>query len=473
MNIKHHKYKHLQHLSTDYLLIGAGVMSATLGTILRLTHPNASIMISERLKDCSLESSDALNNAGTGHAGYCELNYTPMDVDRRYVDVRKAIKVNNAFTKSLEFWWFLTQQGIIKSDFLHSVPHYSFVSGNEDVEYLKMRHLVMKAEENFKDIELITDVNDIKKQLPLIMEGRDPSIPVAVSKSNHGYDVDFGKLTRYLMDYLNKNGARVKYETEIIDLYKVSDKWNVIQRNLTTKELTRVETKFVFIGAGGAAITLLEKSGIPEGKHYGGFPVSGEWLICKNPEVVNKHKAKVYGKPSIGSPPMSVPHLDTRVINGETCLLFGPYAGMSTKFLKHGSNWDWFKSIRLYNIRTMISAGLRNMGLNKYLALELMKGKKARFNVLKSYYPNADKKDWKLLVAGQRVQIIKNVDGKGVIEFGTEIVSSEDGSLACLLGASPGASTSVKIMVDLMNQCFTLDDNVKNKIAEMVPSYNG
>lgn len=472
MNVKHHKYKHLPHINTNYFLIGAGIMSATLGTLLRILYPTASIMVSERLTDCSLESSDGLNNAGTGHAGYCELNYTPINVETRIVDVEKAVKVNNAFTKSIEFWNYLINNERIKKDFITNVPHYSFVEGDEAVKYLELRNMAMKKYPAFKNLEYLTDFDVISKELPLIMEGRDRNIPVAISKANNGYDIDFGKLTRYLMEHLKNNSVNINYQTEIIDLYKAGHHWHVVQRNLVTNEMTRVITNFVFIGAGGAAITLLEKSGIPEGKHYGGFPVSGEWLLCDNPDIIKKHNAKVYGKPNVGSPPMSVPHLDKRIIDGKECLLFGPYAGMSTKFLKNGSNWDWFKSIGFNNIWTMLNAGLRNMGLNKYLLTELLKSENARFKMLKRYYPKADKKDWRLSIAGQRVQIIKKINGQGVIEFGTEIVTSKDGSLACLLGASPGASTSVKIMIDLLNQCFMLDENLKLKVSEMIPSYS-
>jgi malate dehydrogenase (quinone) len=274
-------------------------------------------MVSERLKGCSLESSNGFNNAGTGHAGYCELNYTPFDEKTQSVDTTKAVKVNNAFNKSIQFWEYLVKIGEIKPDFLKHTPHYSFVQGEKSVKYLKLRYEAMKVLDNFKGMEFTDDMDEIAKELPLVMEGRDRSVPVAISKIKNGYDIDFGKLTKYLVDYLNRNGVKIKYETEVLDLYKVGDKWHIIQRNLVTDELTRVVSDFVFIGAGGAAITLLEKSGIPEGKHYGGFPVAGEFLICDNPVIVKQHNAKLYGEPAIGSPPMSTPHLDTRVIDGK------------------------------------------------------------------------------------------------------------------------------------------------------------
>jgi len=471
--MKAKKYQDIPTLHTDHLLIGAGIMSATLATLIRQIRPSDRITIIERLSGCAQESSDSLNNAGTGHAGYCELNYTPMD-EKGNIDITKAVKVNTAFGKSLEFWNELKRKGVLSSEIYHEVPHYTFVEGAENVEYLRKRHYALRQHKSFAHMTFTNFAPMIKDELPLIMEGREMgqhATPVAMTKSKNGIDVNYGLITKELIAGLKNNNATVRYNEEVIDLYKDGDLWYVIQKNLLNGNITKIETEFIFIGAGGAAINLLEKSGIPEAKGYGGFPVSGEWLICDNPEVVEKHNAKVYGKPSVGAPPMSVPHLDTRIIDGKKCLLFGPFAGMSTKFLKNGSYTDFFKSIRLSNIGVMLDAGARNLPLTKYLAGELMKGPTARFNVLKSYYPLANKADWKLAVAGQRVQVIKEVDGKGVIEFGTEIVSSKDGSLACLLGASPGASTSVKIMIDLLEKCFGLEDIEKERLTEMIPSY--
>jgi len=471
MDRKINKYKDLPITKTDYYLIGGGIMSATLGILLKLVHPNKSVTISERLGRFGAESSDGYNNAGTGHAGYCELNYTTLNPDGS-IDISKAVKVNNAFKKSLEFWSFLITNDLIKDNFKHTVPHYSFVTGEENVKFLSKRHMTMMKDDRFKNIKFEFIMGEIHKMLPLLIEGRKIDERVAVTKFDNGLDVDFGSLTTQLFSALKKLKANLNNFTEIVDLYKVEDKWFVIEKNRFNNKLSKVETDFVFIGAGGAAITLLEKSGIPEAKNYAGFPISGQWLICRNPEIVKKHNGKVYGKAGVNAPPMSVPHLDTRILDGQRVLFFGPYAGMTTKFLNFGSKYDLFKSLRLGNIMTYLSALVHNMGLNRYLINEVFKSKKKKFKALKEYYPNANEKDWELLEAGKRVQIIKNVDGKGVIEFGTEIVSSKDGSLACLLGASPGASTSVKIMVDLLNQCFTLDNEAKNKIAKMIPSYD-
>jgi malate dehydrogenase (quinone) len=467
--MKESKYNHLHKTETDAFLIGAGIMSTTLATLLVELFPEWKIQISERRNSGAQESSSSLNNAGTGHSGYCELNYTPEDANGN-IDISKAINVHKAFSKSEEFWQHLIASGKIKPDIYTISKHISFVTGKKDVDYLRRRWETMSKSDEFEDLEYYSTNEDLLKQIPLMMEGRNNNDPCAITVHD-GYDIDYGKITKYFIENLHQHHVDVNTNHEVIDLYKVGNKWNVIQKNLGTNELSKIETKFVFIGAGGAAITLLEKSEIPEAKGYAGFPVSGEWLICDNQEVVAKHFSKVYGRPSVGSPPMSTPHLDLRTINGKQCLLFGPYAGMSTKFLKHGSWTDFFKSIRLNNIGVLLDAGARNLGLTKYLMKELFKSKAGRFKVLKEYYPNANPKDWKTSVAGQRVQVIKRVNGKGVIEFGTELVTAKDGSLACLLGASPGAATSVKVMLDVIETCFTLDATTKEKLAAMIPTY--
>jgi malate dehydrogenase (quinone) len=462
--------KHKHNIETNILLIGGGIMSTTLGSILSRVFPDKSIMITERLSECGLESSDSFNNAGTGHAGYCELQYTPLK--NGVIETDKLIKVNKAFSNSVEFWTYLIKNNNIKSDFLHNIPHLAFVYGKEDVDYLKKRHQTLRRIYQFEKIKFSDDFDEIKSWIPLVMDSRDRNEPVAATIAESGLDVDFGKLSRYLANDLVANKVNISYNEEIIDLYKENGKWVAIQKNLNTGDKLKIKADFVFIGAGGAAINLLKKADIPEARHYAGFPISGQWLVCDNKDIVKRHNAKVYTKPKEGAPQMVAPHLDTRVVSDQKTLLFGPYAGATTKFLVNGSVMDFFKSIRVNNIGTMIDAGVRNIPLTKYLVSEVLKGRPKKFELLQHYFPEADVNDWKLAISGQRVQIIKKVNGKGIIEFGTEVIASKDGTLACLLGASPGASTSVKIMLDVLHTCFKIDDEAKGIIKEMIPSYN-
>lgn len=445
-------------LDTDVVLIGAGIMSATLGVLLKELDPKLTIAIYERLDAVAAESSDAWNNAGTGHSAFCELNYTPQLPDGS-VEISKADKIAEQFELSKQFWASLVQEGSLPEpeNFIHTIPHMSFVWGEANVEYLRKRHVALTASPLFKGMEFSTDPALIEEWIPLVMDGRDPNQPVAATRMEIGTDVNFGALTRSLFDYLRRQpGVTFELGQEIKDLSrKEGGSWQVKIKDLASGISRKVRTRFVFIGAGGGTLHLLEKSDIPEANGFGGFPVSGQWLKCVNPEVIAHHEAKVYGKAAVGSPPMSVPHLDTRQINGRKELLFGPYAGFSTKFLKQGSYSDLFRSIELGNIRPLLYAGARNIPLTKYLIGQVLQTPEQRIAALREYYPGARPQDWQLEVAGQRVQVIKKDKKKGgVLEFGTEVVTAADGSIAALLGASPGASTAVSIMLDLVQRCF-------------------
>jgi malate dehydrogenase (quinone) len=465
----------MEQKPTEIVLIGAGIMSATLAILLKELNPHCNITLFEKLDVVSGESSDALNNAGTGHSGYCELNYTPQKPDGT-IDTKKAIDVAKSFELSREFWAYLVESGHIKNpnDFIRSTPHISFVWGDEDVNFLQKRWEALHTHPLFRGMEYSEDFETLKSWMPLVMENRDPNQKLAATRMDQGTDVNFGSLTRLIVaDLFIKKGITLKVAHEVKKLKKVEGKWEVKVKNLATDKKFKVQADFVFIGAGGGSLWLLEKSGIEEAEGFGGFPVSGEWLICNNPEIIEKHYVKVYGKAKVGAPPMSVPHLDSRVIDGKNQLLFGPFAGFSTKFLKNGSYWDLPKSIEWSNIKPMLAAGLHNIPLTKYLIEQVSQSNDEKIEALREYYPNAQAKDWDEAIAGQRVQVIKkdNKEG-GVLQFGTEIVTSKDGSIAALLGASPGASTSVKIMLDVIEKCFPEElKNWESKIKQMIPSY--
>ncbi len=463
------------HIEHDVVLIGGGIMSATLGAMLKQLQPDWSIAVYERLDGVAQESSDAWNNAGTGHSALCELNYTPQLPDGS-IDIAKAVSINEELQISKQFWAFLVDNGLIRSpqEFINGVPHLSFVRGEAGVEFLRARYELLRTHPLFAGMEYTEDHTKMAEWAPLMMSERAPAEPVAMTRAETGTDVDFGSLTRHLFTFLQEHGTRVHLRHEVRDLDRRADgSWEVALKNLATGARTSTSARFVFIGSGGGALKLLQKSGIPEGKGLGGFPVGGRFLRCTNPEVVARHHAKVYGQEAVGAPPMSVPHLDTRVINGQRDLLFGPFAGFSPKFLKNGSVLDLPSSVRPGNIIPMLSVAIHNLSLVLYLIGQLIQTPKARIKTLQAFVPTAKLEDWELVTAGQRVQVIKpGTETRGVLQFGTELVHAADGSVAALLGASPGASTAVPVMIELLHQCFPAKvEDWRPELVKMVPSY--
>ena len=463
---------------TDVVLMGAGIMSATLGMILKELDPSITIQIFERLDQAGLESSDAWHNAGTGHAAYCELNYTPQKVDGS-IDISKAVKISESFEVSKEFWSYLVEKKYLPSpeEFISPMPHMSLVWGQANVDFLRKRYELLQGNPLFKEMIYTDDRELMSEWAPLVMRGRSTKQPVAATRMEIGTDVDFGSLTRGIIHQLSTMpGVTIHYNVEALDLDPDGKGgWDVFLKDLSSGKKNKVNTNFVFIGAGGATLHLLKRAEIEERNGYGGFPVGGLWLKCLNEELIQKHHAKVYGKATVGSPPMSVPHIDTRIINGKKELLFGPFAGFSTKFLKNGSLLDLPKSIGLDNAIPMMFAGMKNMPLTKYLIEQVRQTPEQRLLALREYVPFTKLEDWELLEAGQRVQVIKkDKEEGGVLEFGTELVVSADGTVAALLGASPGASTAASVMLDIASRCFkkrSQSDTWKRKLKEMVPSF--
>ena len=432
----------------------------------------------EALQDCAQESSEAWNNAGTGHAANCEMNYTPERPDGS-VDISKALQVNVEFDLSRQLWSYLVQRGAIADprSFIHPVPHMSFVRGAENVAFLKKRFAAMSAHHCYHGMEYSEDHHTIEQWAPLIMEGRSPDEQVAATRIVTGTDVDYGSLTHRLVEHLvSLSGFTVQYRHRVTNIERdANGRWRVDVEDMSNGNVRSVSAKFVFIGAGGGALPLLQKSGIPEGRGYGGFPVSGIWLRCDDPVISGRYHAKVYGKAAVGSPPMSVPHLDARIIGGQHSLLFGPYAGFSSKFLKHGSLLDLFESIETSNVIPLLSVARDNIALTEYLVGQLLLTPHRRFKTLQEYYPNAKQDGWQLQVAGQRVQIIKpDQQHGGLLEFGTELVAAEDRSIVALLGASPGASTAAFIAIGVLEKCFPQELTASGwlpKLKEIIPSY--
>lgn len=464
---------------TDVLLIGGGIMSATLGTYLQELEPTWSITMVERMERVAQESSNGWNNAGTGHSALMELNYTPQNPDGS-VSIEKAVQINEAFQLSRQFWAHQVGRGVLRHprSFINSVPHISFVWGEEHVNFLRARYTALQQNPLFQDMRYSEVHQQIKDWAPLVMEGRDPQQKVAATRTGNGTDVNYGEITRQLIAALQtRDNFSLQLSTQVRGFRRNADKsWTVRVSDTHNPKISRlIRAKFIFIGAGGAALKLLQKTRIPQAKDYAGFPVGGQFLVCENPDIVGHHLAKVYGQASTGAPPMSVPHIDTRIIDGKRVVLFGPFATFSTRFLKHGSLWDLLSSTNTSNLLPMIHVGMDNLALVKYLVGQVLQNDEDRFSALRAYYPQAKKADWRLWQAGQRVQIIKReAKTGGVLRLGTEVVCDDEGTVAALLGASPGASTAAAIMLELMETVFAqkmASTAWQEALKQIVPGY--
>ncbi|MCX7392618.1 MAG: malate dehydrogenase (quinone) [Planctomycetales bacterium] len=463
----------------DVILIGSGVMSANLGVMLKLLEPRLSIQLYEVTDGLAQESSDGWNNAGTGHAGICELSYTPTREADGSVNVAKAIEIFEQFEQSKLFWSYAVSSGLIDrpKDFINPIPHLSFVHGETQVEFLRARYAGMKVHHFFRELEYSTERDSIASWAPLLLEGRD-SVPIAATKMNGGTDVNFGALSRKLLKWFERQeGCGIARGHRVVGLRKVNSAWEVSARDLAAGEVHSSRTKFVFVGAGGGSLPLLQTAGIPEARGLGGFPIGGQWLMCDNPEIVGRHQAKVYGQALDAAPTMAVPHLDTRILDGKKTLLFGPFAAWTTKFLhKKGRFTDLPFSVRPDNLLTLMKIGFSNLDLIRYLIQQGTQSMADRIQVLHVFYPGAKIQDWKLIDAGIRVQAIKKMDGQsGIVHYGTEVITNADHSISALLGASPGASVSVNIMLEVIKKCFPsllASPDGRTRMKLMIPTYD-
>lgn len=464
----------------DVILIGGGIMSANLGAMLKRLAPELSMSLYEGAENFAQEATKSWNNAGTGHAGLCELYLTPNTSADGEVDISKAVEVFAQFEQSLQFWSYAVRKGMVDepSEFIKSIPHLSFVKTEKQVEFLKARYRSLVRHPFFKDMEFTTERSEIGAWAPLLLEGRDDAEPIAATMMRAGTEVNFGCIAEKLIHWFSEQPFCAAHTChKVLDLDEIPEGWTVTIKNVKTGEIFVEKAKFVFVGAGGGTLPLLQKSGIEECKTYGGFPVGGQWLVCKNPDLVNKHHAKIYGQAELGTTPATaLPHLDTRIIDGERSILFGPFASATTKFTKlSGSCFDLLLSLRTHNIGTFVRAGLDNASTIKYLIQQSSQSAGARIKTLRSFYPDANQEDWELIDAGIRVQVMKKLNGEAVVHYDTELVSNEKGSIAGLLGASPGASITVSVMLETIRKCLPYvlgSPEAQECLDDMIPCHD-
>ena len=464
--------------ASDVVLVGSGIMSASLGALLKGLDPRLSIRVFEVTPELAREASDGWNNAGTGHAGLCELSYTPAREPDGSVKIGRALSIFEQFEHSKQFWAHAVESGMAgpMADFIHAVPHICFVQGADDVALLEARHAALREHHFFRATQFTTDPATILSWAPLVMEGRGDALPVAASRIDGGTEVNFGLLARRLMGWLGRQeGCGVSTGCRVTSLRRDGDAWRIAVTHLASGERHVHRAKFVFVGAGGGSLPLLQSTGLVEASGLGGFPIGGQWLVCDDPGLAARHEAKVYGATPPSSPSLGAPHLDIRRLDGRRQLLFGPFGSWTTRFLKQTGHWtDLPRSLRSGNVATLLRSAVRNRPLVQYLIEQALQSMDRRMGALRQFYPQARAADWRLVEAGIRVQTIKKAD-RGAIYFGTEVFSSGDRSLAALLGASPGASVAVNIALETIKTCLPdllATSEGRARMKRMIPTYD-
>ena len=424
----------------DALIIGGGIMGATVALMIKLLQPDWKVKLVEQHNRVGLEASNEWHNAGTGHAALCEPNYTPDSKDGKTVEIDKAVATNNKFMTSLAFWSFLVEKSILPdATFIQPAPHILFVHGEEKREWLKRRVEKLSKLPAFAATEYSEDYDTIQKWSGLLCNGRPRSGGEVIAASRHpdGTEVNYGLLTRHLVQSFGELGGDVQLLSTVTALRQQADKrWLVaVHKADLTDSNQVVRARFVFAGGGGGSLSLLQMAGIPEVQGYGGMPVSGKFLVCQKLDVVEQNLNKVYGPAAVSAPPMSVPHIDFRSLYGKDVIFFGPFAGFSPMLFKvSGTPLDWLATINWHNVLPMAKMAMSNLPLVKYLIKEIFASKGAQLEALREFYPAAKPEDWTMVWAGQRIQI---VNPKGELQFGDE---SPLGAAECHWGSTPKES---------------------------------
>lgn len=425
------------------VIVGAGIMGVTFATLARELDPNLDITLIERLPGPAMSNSGVFNNAGTGHEANCELNYTPVDEDEIALD--KALHIHAQFNVAKQFWAYLVKQGIVKNpaSFIHATKHCTLVA-EDSIGMLRLRFEEMSKHHFFGNMSFSESREEIQSWIPYTMEQRSETERMAATKIEGGTDVNFQAVTEDMVRYLGHHQVKLDFNTHVKRVHKSPTGTWLVE---ASKDGAPVQYKAdkLFVGAGGGAFPLLKKSHLPCRSRFAGFPVGGRFLVAEiDEQAARYYNAKTYGKAKVGAPPMSVPHLDLRAANGRHYLLFGPFATFMPVLEKGRGFVEYVRSMRLHDLPNLLNVALEHFPLVKYLVSETFKGKESMFTELENFAPGIRKKfEWKIVQAGQRVQIIKDGD----LQMGTEVIVSEDLSYGTLLGASPGASVSPEVML--------------------------
>lgn len=467
---------HAARDASDVAIVGGGIMSATLAVMLKEVAPELSVRVLEADTELAREASDGWNNAGTGHAGLCEISYTPSRGTDGRVGIDRAVEVCEQFEHSKQFWAHAVTSGIVEraDAFVRPVPHICFVEGAQDVSFLQARHAALSGHHFFRTQRLTSDPEEIRAWAPLVMEGRRPG-PVAATWSGGGTEVDYGTLARRLLGWLaRQDGCSVETGCHVQAIRRDHAGWRLAIDRGSAGDASEQRARFVFVGAGGGTLRLLQSAGLPEAAGMACFPIGGQWLICDDPAIVGRHAAKVYGTTPPSSPALGAGHLDIRWFDGRPHLLFGPFASWTTRFLTRTGRWtDLPRSLRAGNLVTLLQVAARNQSLVRYLIAEGLQGMGRRMAALRRFYPAARPEDWRLVQAGIRVQTIHAAD-RGRISFSTQVFSSTDRSLAALLGASPGASVAADIALETIRSCLPdllVSPDAQERMRRMIPTY--
>lgn len=451
------------------IVIGAGIMGTTFAVLAKELAPELDVTILERLEGPGAGNSWVFNNAGTGHEANCELNYTP--VDEEVISVEKALKIHAQFNVAKQFWAYLVNKGAIQDPktFINQTKHCTIVSESA-IEELRLRFKEMSAHHFFEHMQYSEDFDEIERWLPYLMEGRPRHEKMAATVIETGTDVNFGALTEQMANYaVNELGVKIEYGTHVKRVHRSpAGSWLVETERMGNA--VQYKADVLFVGAGGGAFPLLKKSHLPFRARFSGFPVGGRFLQAAiTREQADQYRAKTYGKAKVGAPPMSVPHLDLRVANGQHYLLFGPFASFKPVLEKGRGFIDYLRSMRLHDLPGLLNVALEHFPLVKYLVSETFKGESSMLAELENFAPGISRKfDWKAVEAGQRVQIIKDGD----LQMGTEIIVSSDKTYGTLLGASPGASVSPEVMLRCLEQLLpavVAGDEARQKLKDIFP----